>query len=161
MRTKIENVTEYTHIICVKLSKENFKQEKIAEILNKSQGWVSQILNKFEKEGYEGLKEKKAKGAISKLNDTQKEELRANINRGAEAYGFEGNIWNRKRVKLLIEERFGICYSERQSDRIIKGMGFTTQRPKKVDYRQNEDNIRQWKEIELPKIKKKRKKKTE
>jgi transposase len=143
------------------LSQEKIKQEKIAEILDKTQGWVSQILSKFQKEGYEGLKEKKAKGALSKLNATQKEELRSIINKGAEVYGFEGNLWNRKRVKLVIEESFVVIYSERQADRIVKGMGYTIQKPKKVDYRQNEDNIRQWKEKELPEMKKKRKKKIE
>ena len=161
MRTRIENITEYTHALCVRFREENFKQSKIAEILDKSQGYVSQVLNKFHNYGYEGLKEKKAHGAISRLNDTQKEQLRIIINLGAEKYGFDGNIWNRKRVKLVIQESFGVVYCERQADRIVKSMGYTIQKPKKVDYRQNEDNIKQWKETELPKIKKKRKKKTE
>lgn len=161
MRTKIENITEYTHALCIRLREENFKQIKIAEILDKSQGYVSQVLNKYKKHGYEGLKEKKAKGAESKINNTQKEELRIIIDTGAEAYGFEGDIWNRKRVKLVIEEQFGITYCERQADRIIKSLGYTIQKPKRVDYRQNNESVRQWREEELPKIKKKRKKKTE
>ena len=161
MRTKIENVTEYTHALCVKLREENFNQIKIAEILNKSQGYVSQVLSKYKKYGYEGLKEKKAKGADPKINNVQKEDLRIIINKGAEAYGFEGNLWNRKRLKLVIEEKYGVIYCERQVDRIIKSMGYSIQKPKRVDYRQNEESVREWREEELPKIKKKREKKTE
>jgi len=161
MRTKIENITEYLHELCIKLHEEKFKQAKIADILGKSQGYVSQTLSKYNKFGKEGLKEKKAKGAISKLSNFQKEELRRLIKNGAVNYGFEGDIWTRKRIKLVIEEKFHVSYSERHTERIVKNMGFSLQKPKKIDYRQKESEIKEWKETKLPEIKKKPRKKIE
>jgi len=159
MRTKIENITEYQHGLCVRLSNEGFNQSKIATLLEKTQGYVSQILKKFKQFGYEGLKEKKAKGAISKLTDLQKAQLKTLINDGAVKYGFEGDIWTRKRITLVIKETFNIIYSERHTERIVKKMGFSIQKPKRIDYRQKEEEIKKWKEIQLPELKKKQKKK--
>jgi len=161
MRTRIENITEYLHGLCVKLHDEKFTQVKIANILGKSQGYVSQTLNKFKKLGVEGLKEKKAKGASSKLTDLQKLQLGTLIKNGAVSYGFEGDIWTRKRIKLVIEETFNIIYSERHTERIVKKLGFSLQKPKRIDYRQKEEEIKEWKEKKLPELKKKQKKKTD
>jgi transposase len=155
MRTRVENITEYQQRICVKLIEKGSKQAEIAEILEKTQGWVSQVYTKYKEFGLDGLKEKKAKGADSKLTIDQKNELRVLIKNGAESYGFEGNIWTRKRLKSVIVKHFCIEYSERHVGRIVKGMGFTIQKPKKIDYRQDPDKIKDWKENELPKIKKK------
>ena len=87
--------------------------------------------------------------------------MRTLINNGAEKYGFEGNIWTRKRIKLVIEETFDVKYCERQADRIVKKMGYSIQKPRKTDYRQKEEEIKKWKESGLPALKKKQKKKTE
>jgi len=159
MRTKVDSITEYVRKVCIKLHDENLKQTKIAEILGKSQGYVSQTLDIFRRLGFDGLKEKKAKGASSKLSDLQKEELRTLIKNGAVNYGFEGDIWTRKRIKLVIEEKFQIIYSERHTERIVKDMGFSLQKPKRVDYRQKEAEIKEWKEDKLPELKKKQSKK--
>lgn len=155
MRTKAENILEYQQRLCVKLLDEGLKQCKVAEILEKTQGWVSQVFTKYKKFGFDGLKEKKAKGADCRLTTGQRIELRKIINNGAEVYGFEGDVWTRKRLRVVINEQFKIGYSERHVERIVKSMGFTIQKPKKIDYRQDPKKIKDWKENELPKIKKK------
>ena len=43
MRTKVENITEFMHHLCIKLRDENFSQAKIAQLLGKSQGYVSKF----------------------------------------------------------------------------------------------------------------------
>jgi transposase len=161
MRTKSENIIEYQRTLCVKLKDEEFTQTQIANILGKTQGWVSQVLTKFKQLGEEGLKEKKAKGSTSKITVFQKDKLRILLNDGALKYGFEGDIWTRKRIKLVIEEQFGIQYSERHVDRILRKMGYSIQRPQKKDYRQKQELIEEWATEKIPEIKKKPKKKKE
>ena len=152
MRTKTVNIVEYQRELCVKLKDESFKQTKIASILGKTQGWVSQVLIKFNEFGIEGLKEKKAKGSTSKITEPQKAKLRIILNDGALKYGFEGDIWTRKRIKLVIEEQFCIQYSERHVDRILRKMGYSIQRPQKKDYRQKQALIDEWGTEKLPEI---------
>lgn len=161
MRTKAVNIVEYQRELCLKLKDEHFKQTKIASIIGKTQGWVSQVFTIFKQFGIEGLKEKKAKGSTSKITEQQKDILRIFLNNGALKYGFEGDIWTRKRIKLVIEELFCIQYSERHVDRILRKMGYSIQRPQKKDYRQKQELIEEWGTEKIPEIKKKPKKKKE
>lgn len=161
MRTKAVNIIEYQRELCVRLRELKFTQHKIAEIVGKTQGYVSQVLEKFKQFGIEGLKEKKAIGIASKITDSQKDNLRTLLKNGAIKYGFEGDIWTRKRIKLVIEEQFGIQYSERHVDRILRKMGYSIQKPQKKDYRQKPELIEEWGIEKIPQIKKKLRKKKE
>lgn len=159
MRTKSENPIEYTRQICLKLLAQKMKQAKIAEIIGKTQGYVSQIKKRYEMYGEQGLKEKKAAGAACKISESQKASLEKMIDLGAENNGFEGAIWTRKRIKMLIEGHFSVIYSEKQIGRLLKKMGYSLQKPQKKDYRQKESAIEKWKKEDLPAYKKKHKKK--
>lgn len=123
MRTKSENPIELTRQICLKLLDDKMPQTKIARIIGKTQGYVSQIKKRYKLYGEDGLKEKKAKGLNPKITESQKLALAKMIDSGAENFGFEGAIWTRKRIKKLIEEKFSILYSESQIGRILTKNG--------------------------------------
>ena len=145
MRTKSPtNSIEYQRNLCVKLDEESFTQVRIAKIIGKTQGWVSQVLSKFKKGGLDELKEKKAKGASPKLTETQKQELSNIIDKGALAYGFEGDIWTRKRVQLVIKEQYNVQYSERHVGKILQEMRYSKQIPQEIDYRQKQELVDEW-----------------
>ena len=95
------------------------------------------------------------KGAVARLNDEQKQHLTAIIDGGAVTYGFEGAVWTIKRVQRVIEEQFGVVYSQSQVGRILKQLNYTPQKPQKVDYRQSKEALETWKTTHLPALKKK------
>src|SRR5262249_5390432 len=49
--------------------------------------------------------------------------------RGAEAHGFRGAVWTGGRVREVIRVEFGVLYSERQAERLLKEIGWSPQKP--------------------------------
>src|SRR5258707_15791438 len=80
-----------------------WKQTQIAPALGVRWGAVSQWLTRARVEGVEeGLRAHPASGRPSKLTPEQRAQLPALLDRGAEAYGFRGQVWTCKRVVEVI-----------------------------------------------------------
>jgi transposase len=76
--------------------------------------------------------------------------------RGAEAFGYRGDLWTRARIGEVIEREYGVRYSESQVARLLKEWGWSLQRPTKRALQRNEEAIQEWREKRWPAIKKKR-----
>ena len=76
------------------------------------------------------------------------------LKNGAESYAFNGDYWTHKRVKFVIEEEYGVVYSEKQTGRVLKSIGWTRQKPQKKDAQQDPARVAQWKAVDLPALKK-------
>ena len=76
--------------------------------------------------------------------------------RGAESFGYRGDLWTRARIGEVIEREFGVRYSESQVARLLKEWGWSLQRPKKLASQRNEEAIAAWQEQHWPEVKKKR-----
>jgi len=136
------------------LKQQGWKQKDIAAALGVSEGAASQWMVR----GRLGeLAAHPAPGKTPKLSRQDKHKLVEVLQAGAEAAGFEGAVWTAKRVRQVIQERFGVVYSERQVSRILKQMGLTLQQPVKVASQRNEQAIVDWQWQGWPKVKKKRK----
>ena len=139
----------------VNLLKEGKTQEEVARVAELSQSGVSRIHKRFNEKGEVGLMAQKSPGAPAKLTTEQKAMLPELLVVGPQVYGFEGNLWTRKRVQVVIEEKFGVTYSETHIGALLKDAGFSLQKPRRRDYRQNQDKVRKWREDTLPELKKK------
>lgn len=73
-------------------------------------------------------------------------ELREALPAGPAAAGFGADPWTLKRVRLLIEKRFGIRYSDVNVWRILGAMGFSSQKPEKRAIERNEEAVVHWKQ---------------
>ncbi|WP_207764464.1 helix-turn-helix domain-containing protein, partial [Raineya orbicola] len=134
-----------------KLRKEGLKQVKIAELLSISQARVSQILKKTVRDI------PKWGGHLqSRLTPSEQKQLVAYLEMGAEAFGFEGSVWNSKRVQWLIKEKFNVSYHVHYIPCILRKIGYSRQKPKVVDYRQDESKVAHYLATTLPSLKKKR-----
>src|SRR3954451_12457131 len=90
------------------LHQRGWTQTHIAEALGVTQGAVSQWLQRATREGVAALRDHPAPGASPKLNPAQRVQLEDLLSQGAEAFGFRGALWTRRRVTRLIEEQFGV-----------------------------------------------------
>src|SRR5689334_17572873 len=90
------------------LKKKGWKQAKIAEALGVSESAVSQWFTKVKQRGEEALHTQPKCGAPPKLSPEEIQQLAQMLLAGAETYGFEGELWTSKRVKWLIEFKFGV-----------------------------------------------------
>src|SRR5512136_1289350 len=82
-------------------------QQEVAQVFRVSQGLVSQVYTRDCDQGEAGLVGTSAPGAPAKLTGAQRDRLGMILDRGAVAYGFEGERWTRKRIGRVIHEEFG------------------------------------------------------
>jgi transposase len=75
------------------------------------------------------------------------------LEKGPEHFEFRGDVWTRKRVRKVIKEEFGVEYDVSQVGRILDQIGWSRQKP---DHQRDEEAIEEWKEEELPRVRKSR-----
>jgi transposase len=136
------------------LHQKGWKQQAIAEALGVTQGAVSQWLKRARARGLEGLRHQPAPGAAPRLSLKQRGQLLELLAQGAEAWGFQGEVWTQPRIATLIRDWFGVSYDPSQVGRILKASGWSWQKPVQRATQQNEETIRCWQKEHWPQIKK-------
>ena len=126
-------------------------QIEIGEIFSLSQSAVSQIIIHLKNVKSENKIE--TRGAKSKLNDENVEELKKILTDSPQDYGYF--MWNKWSVKSLLLDKFEVEYHENYIWKIMKCISFSSQKPQKKDYRQNEKLVTAFKEEKASEIKKK------
>src|SRR5258708_3854257 len=93
------------------LKQQGWPQKAIAAALGVSEGAVSQWLKRAREEGgVQALSRRPPPGMTARLSAPQRAQLPALLTRGAEAYGFRGDVWTAKRVAQLLVDTFGVRY---------------------------------------------------
>ena len=106
-------------------------------------------------QGREGLKQAGRAGRKSQLSEAEFKQLEQKLKRGAEAAGYETNLWTLDRVADLIEQDFGVKYHAGHVSWILKKLGWSCQRPVGKALERNEPAIKQWKKRRWAELKKK------
>lgn len=132
-----------------------WKQQAIATALGVTQGAVSQWLKRAREGGVAALYRRPAPGAAPRLSVEQRAQLPGLLTRGAEAFGFVGDVWTQPRVAAVIRREFGVCYHPSQVGRILRACGWSRQKPVKRASQRDEAAIERWRQEEWPGIKKK------
>src|SRR5947199_6632363 len=91
-----------------KLKEQGWRQKEIARALGVSQGAVSQWLKRGREGGVQALKAHPPKGMTPRLTAEQKAQIPGLLAKGAQAYGFRGDVWTASRVAQVIERTFGV-----------------------------------------------------
>jgi transposase len=157
-KKKIPNWRELRRLRAIKLLRKKWKQVKIAEILDVTQTAVSQWLHLYNKGGPTSLLEKAPHGARCKLSDEQKLQLQNFLLYGAEAYGFQGDLWTSARIGKIIEKEFGVHYHRNHVAKILKEIKFTSHLPIVRALQRNEEEIKRWRVETWPLLKNRAKK---
>ncbi len=139
---------------CAELKEQGWKQFKIAQALGLTEGWVSRTLKKYRQEGPAGLAWQKPAGPSCRLTDPQLAELLVELNKGAVAQGFSGEVWTRPRVNEVIKKLFGVSYDPSQIGRLLKKAGWSRQKPQKRARQQDGLAVVEWRQNRLPELKK-------
>ena len=102
-----------------KLKEKGWQQKDIAVALGVSEGAVSQWLKRGRAGGIEALNAHPPTGMAPRLTADQKAQIPALLAKGAEAYGFRGEVWTASRVAKVIEQTFGIRYHRDHVGRLL------------------------------------------
>ena len=144
---------EQRRLKAVKLLKQDVSQAEVARRLEVSRESVSRWAAEFEANGKEALKRKRL-GRPAQLDERERRELTQALVQGAMANGFPTELWTLPRVAKLIARRFGVQYSTGHIWYLLRGLGFSCQRPAKRALQRDEAAIRQWRTKRWPALKK-------
>ncbi len=136
----------------------HFSFAEMADYLNVTVRTLYNWLKGFITGGFDWLLRPwfKGRGASSKLNNRQKEELYKMIEAGPEKNGFDSGIWNSAMIMELILAKFGVKYNPRYLSKLLKKMGLSYQKAKfisdKVDEEEYQKAREKWIDETWPRI---------
>lgn len=137
------------------LKEQGWLQKDIAAALGVSEGAVSQWLRRAHAGGgVAALARHPAPGPVARLRVEQRAQLPELLERGAEAYGFRGDVWTANRVAEVIWQTFGVRYSRDHVSALLRQLGWSRQRPITRATQRNDNAIQQWQEERWPALKK-------
>ena len=107
------------------------------------------------RQGPGALAARRATGRPPKLSARHRHRLEQSLLAGAQAAGFDNDLWTCPRVAQLIRRRFGIGYHVDHLGRLLRSLGWSPQRPERRARERDENQIRRWIKVQWPRIKKK------
>jgi transposase len=132
-------------------------QVQIAEDHGVTPAAVSDWKSTLEKEGIEGLKstnDEGNQGPDSQLDDQDREQLVELLEQGAQAHGWETDLWTSRRVAALIKDEFDIDYTPRHCSRILRELGYRPVKPREGAAEKDPEEKERWLNEEAEELKK-------
>ena len=130
----------------------------VASALSVSRVSISNWLKTYRVKGMSGLKSRKRglkKGQRTRLSEQQSRTIRTIVvDKLPEQLKMPFVLWTRKAVRELIYDRFGFWMPIRTVGEYLKRWGFTPQKPAKSSYEQQPKAVKQWLDVDYPKLKK-------
>src|SRR5205807_1788602 len=74
----------------------------------------------------------------------QRAQLPALLAKGAEAFGFRGDLWTTPRIADLIHRQFAVHYHPAHVSRILRDLGWSPQQPEERATQRDEEAIATW-----------------
>src|SRR5260370_15987594 len=100
------------------------RHKDIAQALGVSTGAVSQWLKRGRASGVEALRTRPRSGRPPKLTVEQRARLPELLARGAEAFGFRGEVWTANRIAEVIGRTFGVRVHRDHVSRVVRRAGW-------------------------------------
>lgn len=126
------------------LHEQGWTGQKIAEALGVTAGAVSQWLKRVREGGREALRTQPPPGPTPRLTEDQRQALPVLLAKGAEAYGFVGDVWTTGRVAVVIRREYGVRYHPAHVSRLLRAIGWSLQRPIRRASQRRQDAIQEW-----------------
>jgi transposase len=95
-------------------------------------------------------------GRPRRLTDAQCAQLIEQLKAGALSAGFGTELWTLPRIRTVIMQRFAVTLTEPSVWRLLRGLGWSVQRPSGQARARDEKAIRTWKARRWPELKKSR-----
>jgi transposase len=128
-------------------------QAQVAGELGVSRQTASRWYAAWRSGGLRALRAPARQGHPARLTPAQLRRVERALLRGAQAHGFDNDLWTLARVAVVIERLTGVRYHPGHVWRILRAMGWTPQRPTRRAVERDEDRITQWVTEDWPRIK--------
>jgi len=104
--------------------------------------------------GPDALRAKPSPGRPPRLTARQRARLLTLLLKGATAHGFGTDLWTLPRVAAVIARTFGVTYHPAHVWKILRGEGWSCQKPERRARERDEAAIQRWRAERWPHIKK-------
>ncbi len=104
--------------------------------------------------GPDALRAKPPPGRPPRLTGRQRQALLRLLRRGALGHGFATDLWTLPRVAAVIARTFGVSYHPAHVWKILRGEGWSCQKPERRARERDEAAIQRWRAERWPHIKK-------
>jgi len=104
--------------------------------------------------GPDALRAKPPPGRPPRLTARQRARLLTLLLKGATAHGFGTDLWTLPRVAAVIARTFGVTYHPAHVWKILRGEGWSCQKPERRARERDEAAIQRWRAERWPHIKK-------
>jgi len=128
----------------LELHEQGWTGKAIAAALGVSRSAVSQWLKRGREGGPAALRAHPPPGRVPRLSAEQRAALPHLLARGAEAFGFLGEVWTSKRIAAVIAEAFGVRYHPDHVGRLLRTAGWSPQKPLRRATQRDEAAIERW-----------------
>jgi len=93
-------------------------------------------------------------GRPPKLTRTQRRQLTRLLLKGSMAHGYRTELWTCARIAELIRKQFGVQYHRDHIGRLMRSLGWSSQKPQTRAIERDEAKIEAWKRRQWPRLKK-------
>lgn len=137
------------------IEKDGLTAAEVARQLKIHDRTIRKWLSAYRKSGVDGLSVRVSTGRPNKLEEQELKKLQKIILAGAVKAGFSNDLWTSKRVLEVIKENFGVQYHANHLPKLLRGLGFTPQRPQREAAEKDPEQIKKWTRYQWTRIKKK------
>ena len=141
-------------IHAVLLSHQRHTSGQIATLLEAPRSRVSLWLSQYEGRGWEALLEGHRSGRPKELTAAQLSHLDGLLDSGPTAYGFSCGVWTSPMITRVIEEEFAVHYHPGHVRKVLKALGFSVQRPRRLLAKGDPVAQDRWQRYTYPRLKK-------
>jgi transposase len=135
-----------------KMFEEGTTQAEVVRRLGVSRTTASRWFAKWQRGGTDALRTEGRRGRKPRLTDGELRRVEQALLEGARAHGFGTDLWTLERVAEVIARQTGKRYHPGHVWRILKGMGWSLQRPARRAAERDQKAIGRWKKVQWPKI---------
>jgi len=138
----------------LELRKRGLTQSAVAEQLGCSQSSVCRWADAYQRAGPKSLAPKPIPGRPPKLSLRQKQRLVRVLLQGPLTAGYGTDLWTTQRIADVIQRRLSVSYHPHSIWGLLRGLGWSCQKPERRALQRNERAIAYWRRSVWPHIKK-------
>lgn len=144
--------------LAIALLEQGMKAAKVAKAVGISRASVTRWRQAHQQGGDAALAAKPHPGKPPRLSARQRQRLARLLVQGARRHGYSTHLWTLARVAEVIAVNFGVEYHPGHVWHVLRGMGWSCQKPERRARERDEQAIAQWRQQDWPRIKKRPKK---
>lgn len=136
-----------------KLFRQGLSQADVGRFLRVSRQSVSRWFEQWRQGGSGALKRSPSTGRPARLTAAQLRRVERALLQGARAQGYPTELWTLRRVAEVIERATGVAYHQGHVWRLLRGLGWSRQKPTRRAAERNPEAIEAWVKERWPELK--------